>query len=238
MKRIQAPTATGSLPAAAESGTTGYFTQGDPGVPTPATVVTPEWLNRVQEELCETIEGAGLTLDGNDNTQLKQAIEALAAAVAIPNGAQVGYARNASGARTDIANGTYTEIPDDGTTPLVTEGASTGLAVSHACASATNIVEVTVSLEANFGSVARSVIAVFAGNTCIGVCDVGDSSGSGGGSRHNITVVHAPASTSSISYSARVSASAGTIALNQNEAGNDYGTMHRSTIIVREIKAS
>lgn len=74
MQRIQASTAAAALPATAESGTIGYFTDGDPAVPTPATVVTPEWLNRVQEELCYVIEQAGITLDGSDNTQLHDAI--------------------------------------------------------------------------------------------------------------------------------------------------------------------
>lgn len=78
MKRIQHSAAVGSLPAVSESGTVGYFTKGDPGVPTPATVVTHEWLNRVQEELCSVIETAGLTLDGAVNNQLYTAILLLA----------------------------------------------------------------------------------------------------------------------------------------------------------------
>lgn len=91
MKRIQHSTATGTLPAASESGTTGYFTKGDPAVPTPATVVTQEWANRVQEEICGTIEGAGLTLDGADNSQLAQAIALIAQAYATPTGAVQHY---------------------------------------------------------------------------------------------------------------------------------------------------
>lgn len=74
MKRITSTDAVGVLPAASESGTIGYFTNGDPGVPTPATTVTAEWLNRVQEEIAGVIEGAGDTLDGADNAQLYNAI--------------------------------------------------------------------------------------------------------------------------------------------------------------------
>jgi len=77
MERITSTDAVGVLPAASESGTTGYFTNGDPGVPTPATTVTAEWLNRVQEELCGVIEGAGITLDSGDNGQLLAAVRAL-----------------------------------------------------------------------------------------------------------------------------------------------------------------
>jgi hypothetical protein len=40
----------------------------------PATTVPAKWLTGVQEEIAAIIEGAGLTLSGNDNTQLKQAL--------------------------------------------------------------------------------------------------------------------------------------------------------------------
>lgn len=79
MKRIQSTDAAVALPAASESGTTGYFTNGDPGTATPATTVTAEWLNRVQEEICYVIEQNGITLDGADTTQLYDAIVAMVA---------------------------------------------------------------------------------------------------------------------------------------------------------------
>lgn len=51
------------------------FTEGDPLIPTPATQVTAEWANAVQEELALTIEGLGGTLntaatDGTPNQLL------------------------------------------------------------------------------------------------------------------------------------------------------------------------
>lgn len=55
----------------------GLFTIGDPIGPTPATVVTDDWLNAVQTELVNVIEGAGLTLDKANNAQLLAAIQAL-----------------------------------------------------------------------------------------------------------------------------------------------------------------
>jgi len=66
MFRIDGPGATGG----------NLFTEGDPGLGIAATTVTDEWLNAVQEEVANVIEGAGLTLDKADNTQLTQAIEA------------------------------------------------------------------------------------------------------------------------------------------------------------------
>ena len=55
------------------------FTDGDPATATPATIVTAAWLNDKQEELCNVVESAGITLDGNDQTQLAKAISQLAA---------------------------------------------------------------------------------------------------------------------------------------------------------------
>ena len=46
------------------------FTEGDPIAGIPATVVTDDILNAMQEELCALIEASGLTLDKADNGQL------------------------------------------------------------------------------------------------------------------------------------------------------------------------
>ncbi|MEJ1411084.1 MAG: hypothetical protein RPU60_12935 [Candidatus Sedimenticola sp. (ex Thyasira tokunagai)] len=50
------------------------FTEGDPLVPLPATQVSAEWLNAVQDELVSVIEGAGIVLDKEDPAQLLAAI--------------------------------------------------------------------------------------------------------------------------------------------------------------------
>jgi|GEM_PF-3253414 len=53
---------------------TGLFTNGDPAVPQMATVVTPEWLNDVQENIVKVITAAGITLEKGNYDQLRQAI--------------------------------------------------------------------------------------------------------------------------------------------------------------------
>lgn len=58
----------------------GLFTEGDPVSGTPATIVTGDWLNAVQLELANAIQGAGLTLNKANNAQLLAAIQALIAA--------------------------------------------------------------------------------------------------------------------------------------------------------------
>lgn len=50
------------------------FTDGDPVVPTPPTVVKDDWLNSVQEEIAHAVEAAGIVLDKEDNQQLWKAI--------------------------------------------------------------------------------------------------------------------------------------------------------------------
>lgn len=53
------------------------FTEGDPSVGTPATVVTDDWANALQEEVCNVVLAAGLALSKPNNTQLLLAINLL-----------------------------------------------------------------------------------------------------------------------------------------------------------------
>lgn len=55
----------------------GLFTDGDPAVPIPASVLDASWLNMVQEEIVAVVLMAGLVLDPFDDSQLYQAIEIL-----------------------------------------------------------------------------------------------------------------------------------------------------------------
>ena len=77
MHRIDHSTAAVGLPTPDPAGTPGYFTEGDPVGGTPATIVTADWANAVQEELIYTITQGGLSPSKSDRTQLKQAIDAL-----------------------------------------------------------------------------------------------------------------------------------------------------------------
>jgi microcystin-dependent protein len=59
------------------------FTEGDPVGGIAATVMTDDWANAVQEEICEVVETAGLTLNKADNTQLRVAIQSLVGAALV-----------------------------------------------------------------------------------------------------------------------------------------------------------
>lgn len=48
------------------------FTEGDPAAGTRATVVSAEWLNAIQEELANAVEGEGAALDKENSAQLRQ----------------------------------------------------------------------------------------------------------------------------------------------------------------------
>jgi hypothetical protein len=53
------------------------FTEGNPGSGVPATTVTDDWMNAVQEELVHVLALASLTPNKPDNTQLGDALEIL-----------------------------------------------------------------------------------------------------------------------------------------------------------------
>lgn len=74
------------------------FTEGDPINGVKATQVTDDWLNAVQGEVVNAIEGAGITLNKENNSQLLAAIQAIA------GGAKVVFGG-------DSVSGTY-QLPD------------------------------------------------------------------------------------------------------------------------------
>ena len=53
------------------------FTEGDPAVPQMATVVTANWLNDMQENICRVLEAVGITPVKGDYEQLRLAIALL-----------------------------------------------------------------------------------------------------------------------------------------------------------------
>lgn len=70
MQRIDTSTAQKDKFGAGKNG----FTDGNPQTGTPATDLDSAFFDSVQEELCNAIEKAGLTLDPDDNTQLWQVL--------------------------------------------------------------------------------------------------------------------------------------------------------------------
>lgn len=73
MQRIDTSTAQKDKFGAGKNG----FTDGNPQTGTPATDLDSAFFDSVQEELCNTIETAGFTLDPSSNTQLLTAINSI-----------------------------------------------------------------------------------------------------------------------------------------------------------------
>lgn len=88
MQRIDGPFAVAARPATTPAATDpGFFFGGNPAAGQKATIVTADWLNTVQEELCTVIEAAGLALDRGDSGQL---LAALAKMIAAATSGQLG----------------------------------------------------------------------------------------------------------------------------------------------------
>lgn len=78
MQRIDGPYAVSTKPDVSPPATSpGFFSGGDPARGVKATRVTKDWLNWLQEEICNVIEAADIVLDRTDDTQLLQALKAL-----------------------------------------------------------------------------------------------------------------------------------------------------------------
>jgi len=79
MHRIDSFGTAASLPATETPVTSpGYFIKGNPSTSTPATIVSQDWLNAVQEEIVGVVVAAGLTPSKANNAQLLAAILGLA----------------------------------------------------------------------------------------------------------------------------------------------------------------
>mgnify|MGYP001569423334 CR=1 FL=1 len=119
MHRIDHSTNNASLPAPDAAGTPGYFKKGDPGLGIPATVVTQDWANAMQEELAYVILQAGLVLSKTDNTQLRQAIQNMIqsanSAVIITGATFEASVSNGEAVQWDSTNSRFDEAIADGT---------------------------------------------------------------------------------------------------------------------------
>lgn len=94
------------------------FTEGNPATATPATTVTDDWLNDVQENICDVVETAGIALVKGDYTQLRQAIQAMLIAsqkaVTISSAGFEASVANGEVVRWDAGNSRFDEAIADG----------------------------------------------------------------------------------------------------------------------------
>jgi hypothetical protein len=81
MQRIDGPTRAAALPAPAATGSgsssPGYFAHGNLHDGVPYTLLDPDWLNMVQEELVAVVVAGGLALNKANHGQVLAALQAL-----------------------------------------------------------------------------------------------------------------------------------------------------------------
>lgn len=185
MERIIDTTAVVALPAPPTlSGTTGYFTEGSPGV-TPATRVRAWWVNMVQEELLALLTAAGITPDATATnfTQVLAAIKIVATGRLL-NQQVFGTA------------GTFTYTPTAGTKTIVVDIVGGGGAGGGAVATGANG---SAGAPGTGGSFSRGIFAMatFGATATVvvgaaGVAAAGAAGGNGGASSFAGTGLTAP----------------------------------------------
>src|ERR1700738_3982001 len=104
MYRIDTTTGTASLPTPGAAGTAGYFTNGNPALGVPATVVDQDWFNRLQEEMMSLLTAAAITPVKSNFTQLLQAVRACG--ILVDTGVANVLVANPSPAYAALVNGT------------------------------------------------------------------------------------------------------------------------------------
>jgi hypothetical protein len=77
MYQIDVATAASVRPSATGAGTPGWFTDGDPGSSTPATVFPAEWANMLMAEILAVLTAASVTPSKATSNQLLTALQAL-----------------------------------------------------------------------------------------------------------------------------------------------------------------
>lgn len=75
MFRIDTDTAAEALPAPGAAGTPGYFTSGNPLTGTPATTISADFLNIIQEELMAILTAAGISPAKDNHGQVLEALQ-------------------------------------------------------------------------------------------------------------------------------------------------------------------
>lgn len=133
MQRVKTATAITEKPAYTAGGTPGYFRSGDAVAAIPPTIPGQDWFNMMQEEIANVILAAGITLDPEVDTQLRDAIVALIASALATS--WPGVATAAAGGTVDAITATFSPaitLADRKLVTVVAAGANTSTTPSFA----------------------------------------------------------------------------------------------------------
>jgi hypothetical protein len=165
MYQIDNSTAATVQAAPSLPGTPGFFTDGNPGAGSPATILPAEWLNAVQQELINAVVAAGITPSKSLYNQLAQAIKGagfvpwnsvLAAGTGYADGALVqrgdgsgGWINTVAGNATDPDTGGAGWVPCLGSSAILSLALTTGTVTPSALQAASAIISLTGTLTGN-----------------------------------------------------------------------------------------
>lgn len=151
------------------------FTEGDPVTATPATTVTDDWLNAVQEEIAGVIESAGITLSKGANGQLLAAITSkISAAIPanVPQGVRGTFSRlrlSATGTNA-LVSVTADELTVSSTSAVYRTLQAVSVSINSAVAGANGLDAGTLS-----ASTWYSVWVIWNGTTVAGLLSLSDT---------------------------------------------------------------
>lgn len=142
MYQIDVPTAVAGLPTPSAEGTAGFFTDGNPGTGTPATIVPADFLNMMMQELINVAREGTAPLSKSSYTQVRDAISNMVANAS----AGVGQVTNVTGVSPINSSG--------GATPAISISAATDSAPgSMSAADKTKLDGIAAGATANAGTV-------------------------------------------------------------------------------------
>ena len=137
-----------------------------------------------------------------------------------------------------VAKATFTSaIPDDDTTPTVSEGTEIYSQAITPSSTSSKIL-ITGSIEGSSSAANGWGITVFRGSTCILTVHQTNAMGGGQPNQCNINVLDSPSSTSAVTYSIRAGCMAGSSAIYvQRRSSEKYNnTMALNSVTLQEIK--
>ena len=225
MYQIDVPTAVAGLPTPAAEGTAGFFTDGNPGTGTPATIVPADFLNMMMQELINVALEGTAPLSKSSYTQVRDAISNMVANAS----AGVGQVTNVTGVSPINSSG--------GATPAISISAATDSTPgSMSAADKTKLDGIAAGATANAGTV-TAVTVVSANGVSASVANQGTTpqlTVSLGAITPNSISCSGAASAASFSTSGNVNCGAlfanGTVAAGTNLAIGNGGSSGPGTI--------
>ena len=192
MQRVDGADVAGILAAPAATVAPGYFTDGDPGLGVPATVITQDWLNSIQEELVAVAILKGAALNKANLAQLATALGAIRALESfIDTGAAhtgvdtvhgIGFLAAGDGGGGGCANGTAaTNAAIVGSADSTVDGSSSAIVASDDSQADGALDSAVVGCRFGFAGASQSLVAASHTAQVLGQGSAVIASGTGAG---------------------------------------------------------